>query len=106
MTAGVDRRETPHDEANPRPNLLARTLILPIKVYQRVISPLFPPSCRFYPCCSAYAVDALRVHGALRGLWLTLLRLLRCGPWHPGGIDPVPPRRAKHTDVTDRLSEE
>ncbi|SDK26081.1 hypothetical protein SAMN04487820_10611 [Actinopolyspora mzabensis] len=76
-----------------RPGPLAWLLSLPIHVYRKVVSPILPPTCRFYPSCSAYAVEALRVHGALRGGWLTLWRLLRCGPWHPGGIDPVPPPR-------------
>jgi putative membrane protein insertion efficiency factor len=76
-----------------RPGPLARPLVFLVTVYQRWISPFLPPSCRFYPSCSAYAVEALTVHGALRGSWLALLRLLRCGPWHPGGLDPVPPRR-------------
>ncbi|MFC0546374.1 membrane protein insertion efficiency factor YidD [Kutzneria chonburiensis] len=71
----------------------AKVLVLPIRGYQKWISPLFPPSCRFYPSCSAYAVEALTVHGAVRGSWLTIRRLLRCGPWHPGGLDPVPPRQ-------------
>jgi putative membrane protein insertion efficiency factor len=73
------------------PGLFARILLLPVHVYRKVISPLLPPTCRFYPSCSAYAVEALTVHGAFRGSWLTVRRLLRCGPWHPGGLDPVPP---------------
>ncbi|MHA6797266.1 membrane protein insertion efficiency factor YidD [Pseudonocardia bannensis] len=68
-----------------------------LRGYQRWISPALPPSCRFYPSCSAYAVESLQVHGVLRGTWLTVRRLLRCGPWHPGGIDPVPPRRDLRT---------
>ncbi|GGM77881.1 hypothetical protein GCM10012275_55640 [Longimycelium tulufanense] len=76
-----------------RPGPLARLLLLPIRFYRRWISPYLPPTCRFYPSCSTYAVEALSTHGALRGCWLTLRRLLRCGPWHPGGLDPVPPRR-------------
>ncbi|GLU46997.1 membrane protein insertion efficiency factor YidD [Nocardiopsis ansamitocini] len=78
-----------------RPNPLARALILPIRGYQRFISPLFPPVCRFYPSCSSYAVEALQVHGALRGLWLTVRRIGRCHPFHPGGLDPVPPRKGE-----------
>ena len=80
------------DEIRPGP--AAWVLQLPIRFYRLVISPVLPPTCRFHPSCSAYAVEALRVHGALRGLWLTARRLGRCGPWHPGGLDPVPPRRA------------
>ena len=72
---------------------IARVLLVPVNFYRRWISPVLPPSCRFEPSCSAYAVEALTVHGALRGSWLTLRRLLRCGPWHRAGYDPVPPRR-------------
>ena len=72
--------------------VFARVLIWPIRGYQRFISPLFPPVCRFYPSCSAYAVEALRVHGALYGLWLGVRRIARCHPFNPGGLDPVPPR--------------
>lgn len=85
-----------------RPNLAARVLIVPIRGYQRFISPMFPPVCRFYPSCSAYAVEALRVHGALRGLWLSTRRISRCHPFTAGGLDPVPPRRGSTaTDPTD-----
>ncbi|HET8723692.1 MAG TPA: membrane protein insertion efficiency factor YidD [Anaeromyxobacteraceae bacterium] len=61
-----------------------------VRVYQRLVSPLLPPSCRFYPSCSAYAVGALERHGALKGSWLAARRLARCHPFHPGGVDPVP----------------
>ena len=69
----------------------AGALILLIKVYQKFISPLYPPCCRFQPTCSHYAVEALRTHGLIRGLGLGLRRIMRCHPWHPGGYDPVPP---------------
>ncbi|WP_017595549.1 membrane protein insertion efficiency factor YidD [Nocardiopsis potens] len=85
-----------------RPNPLARALILPIRGYQRFISPLFPPVCRFYPSCSTYAVQALQTHGALRGLWLAVRRIARCHPFHPGGLDPVPPRK----DVRDKKAKD
>lgn len=72
------------------PDPLKQFLILCIKGYQRAVSPLLPPSCRFHPSCSAYAIEALEKHGAARGSWLTARRLCRCHPLHPGGYDPVP----------------
>ncbi|GAA2821880.1 membrane protein insertion efficiency factor YidD [Saccharopolyspora taberi] len=84
-----------------RASPLAWVLLVPVHVYRKVISPLLPPTCRFYPSCSAYAVEALTVHGAVRGGWLTVRRLLRCGPWHPGGLDPVPPRRATQSPAEE-----
>ncbi len=68
----------------------AMPLVGLVRVYQRLVSPLLPPSCRFYPSCSAYAVTALERHGAAKGSWLAARRLARCHPFHPGGIDPVP----------------
>jgi hypothetical protein len=65
-------------------------LTAPIRLYQILISPLLPPSCRFYPSCSEYAIVAIRTHGVLRGSWLALTRLGRCHPFHPGGVDFVP----------------
>lgn len=70
----------------------ARGAIFLIQLYRHTISPLRLPSCRFMPTCSQYAVDALTEYGLLRGAWLTLIRLLKCGPWHPGGWDPIPDR--------------
>ena len=64
-----------------------------IRGYQLCLSPFFGGQCRFYPSCSAYAVEAIDTHGALRGSWLAVSRLARCHPWHPGGVDPVPPPR-------------
>ena len=61
-----------------------------LTVYRRFISPLLGPRCRFYPSCSAYALEAVQVHGALKGSWLAARRLSRCHPFHAGGIDPVP----------------
>ncbi|MHB1434447.1 MAG: membrane protein insertion efficiency factor YidD [Streptosporangiaceae bacterium] len=66
--------------------------------YRTLISPLLPPRCRFYPSCSAYALEAVRVHGAGRGSWLAVRRLGKCQPFHPGGLDPVPPARYRHPD--------
>ncbi len=66
-------------------------LTLPIRFYRYFISPLLPPSCRYQPTCSAYALQALAVHGPLRGGWLALRRILRCHPWGGCGHDPVPP---------------
>lgn len=65
-------------------------LILFVRAYQVALSPLLPASCRYYPSCSTYAIEALERHGALRGGWLTLRRLARCNPFRPGGYDPVP----------------
>ena len=61
-----------------------------IRGYQLAISPLLGPSCRFYPSCSHYAIEAIETHGSLRGVWLTIKRISRCHPWHEGGFDPVP----------------
>lgn len=71
---------------------LGWVLVLPIKAYQRVISPLTPPSCRYHPSCSSYAIDAIKVHGPFKGPVLSTWRLLRCNPWTKGGLDPVPER--------------
>jgi putative membrane protein insertion efficiency factor len=72
----------------------ARLVVFLIGIYQRVISPALPRRCRFEPSCSAYAIEAVREHGALRGLGLGLRRISRCHPWNPGGLDPVPRRSA------------
>ncbi|MBD3879485.1 MAG: membrane protein insertion efficiency factor YidD [Quinella sp. 1Q5] len=69
---------------------MTRLLITLIKIYQRWLSPLKAPCCRFVPTCSAYALDALIKYGWARGGWLTLKRLLRCNPFCKGGYDPVP----------------
>jgi putative membrane protein insertion efficiency factor len=61
-----------------------------IRGYQYAVSPLLPQSCRFHPTCSAYALEAVRRYGVLKGMWLAVRRLAKCHPWHPGGIDPVP----------------
>lgn len=69
---------------------MKKLLILPIRFYQRYVSPTLPPACRFTPTCSQYAIEAIQKHGALKGLWLALRRLLRCHPWGGSGYDPVP----------------
>ena len=82
----------------PRPRSVVEWLLAPltwllialIRFYQRFISPGLPPSCRFVPSCSQYALVAVQRYGALRGVWLGARRLVRCHPWHPGGVDPVP----------------
>ena len=71
-------------------------LIWLVKGYQYLISPLLGPRCRFYPSCSHYTIEALQVHGAIRGSWLAIRRILRCHPLNPGGIDPVPEKKCRH----------
>jgi uncharacterized protein len=87
-----------------------RLVLLPLRLYRRLLSPLKPvPSCRFHPTCSSYAIESVRSHGALRGLYLATARVLRCHPWHAGGFDPVPAARqprdrrpgARHDGVPD-----
>jgi putative membrane protein insertion efficiency factor len=74
-----------------------------LKAYRLLISPLYGQTCRFYPSCSAYSLEAFETHGVLRGSYLTVRRLARCHPWNPGGIDPVPPvRRRTDMDQADR----
>jgi len=69
---------------------MRRVLVLLVRGYQVAISPILPASCRYYPSCSAYAVEALERHGARRGTWLAVRRIARCHPFKPGGYDPVP----------------
>lgn len=71
-------------------------MLMLITAYRRFISPLKPPCCRFYPTCSAYALQAVKTHGAARGGFLALVRILKCHPFHPGGYDPVPEHSARH----------
>jgi putative membrane protein insertion efficiency factor len=79
-------------------SLPARTVLAVLGFYRSVISPLRPPSCRYLPSCSAYAVEAIERFGVLRGGWLAVRRLLRCHPFHPGGHDPVP-RNVRSEDL-------
>lgn len=69
---------------------MRHVLVFPIRVYQTFVSPLLPPACRYWPNCSAYAVEAILKHGAVKGCWLTVRRLARCAPWGRSGYDPVP----------------
>ena len=74
----------------PLGNKVVRGLVFLIQLYRHMVSPLRPATCRFIPTCSQYAVDALTEHGLIRGSWLAAARLVKCGPWHPGGWDPIP----------------
>ena len=69
---------------------MSRLLILCIRFYQIFISPLKPPTCRFYPTCSAYAIEAIQKKGPVKGTWLAIKHIAKCHPFHPGGYDPVP----------------
>ncbi|MGI8589915.1 MAG: membrane protein insertion efficiency factor YidD [Nakamurella sp.] len=80
-------------ERTNSPSFFVRAVVAPIRFYRRHVSPALPATCRYFPTCSAYAVQALQEHGLLRGVWLVVRRLARCHPWHDGGYDPVPPRR-------------
>ena len=84
-----------------RRGVAARTVLAAvIRLYQQLLSPLLPASCRYYPTCSQYALEAIRIHGVMRGICLGLRRILRCHPFHRGGYDPVPaPPRAAHRDT-------
>ncbi|MBD5069900.1 membrane protein insertion efficiency factor YidD [Ligilactobacillus apodemi] len=83
-------------------SILSKLLILPVKFYQKGISPLFPPSCRYHPTCSTYMIQALEKHGAFLGLLMGIARIFRCNPFVKGGYDPVPDyftlRRNKNPD--------
>jgi uncharacterized protein len=70
--------------------MIARSIAMALRAYRWCISPLLPMACRFYPSCSQYAEEAVIRHGPWRGGWLATRRICRCGPWHPGGPDPVP----------------
>ncbi|QQK79960.1 membrane protein insertion efficiency factor YidD [Salicibibacter cibi] len=75
--------------------MLRKVLIFPIELYRRYISPYTPPSCRFYPTCSQYAVEAIEKQGAFKGILLTVIRVSKCHPFHRGGYDPVPEKKKK-----------
>ena len=92
VTAAVVRYLQPAAAALGRVlwNLPRNILILLLKAYRKVISPLYGQVCRFFPSCSAYALEAITVHGAVKGSWLAVRRLGRCHPWNAGGVDHVP----------------
>ncbi len=94
LESGLEAPTPPSERARG----LARPVAALVRFYQLAISPLLRPSCRFAPSCSEYAYEALCEHGAARGSWLALRRLLRCHPFCEGGYDPVPARRADKTD--------
>ncbi|MGG1515286.1 membrane protein insertion efficiency factor YidD [Paenibacillus oryzisoli] len=73
---------------------MKKVLQVPIHFYRKFISPLKPPTCRFYPTCSQYALEAIEVHGAAKGTYLAVKRICKCHPFHPGGVDHVPPRHS------------
>lgn len=81
-----------------------RAVQVPIHIYRKFISPLKPPSCRFYPTCSQYALEAIEVHGVLKGSLLAAIRIGKCHPFHPGGIDPVPPAKEQKTAGSERAA--
>ena len=78
---------------------MSKLLIWLVRAYQLAISPLMAPSCRFYPTCSRYAIDALRAHGAARGGLLAARRICKCHPWNDGGVDLVPPARGENPPI-------
>lgn len=77
---------------------MQQVLLLLIRGYRRFISPLFPPTCRYQPTCSQYAIEAITRFGAWKGSWLAIKRIARCHPFHPGGYDPVPSAESSHHD--------
>lgn len=82
-----------------------RTVQVPIHFYRKFISPLKPPSCRFYPTCSQYALEAIEIHGVFKGGWLAAKRISKCHPFHPGGLDPVPPARRTNSKLPESAAE-
>jgi uncharacterized protein len=77
-----------------------------VLAYQWTLRPVLGCNCRFHPSCSDYALEALRGHGAARGAWLAARRVLRCNPWHPGGLDPVPPAPSAASRRRGTISEQ
>lgn len=90
MAESDELQKPPNDALQTRPGFAARFGIGFVRFYQKWISPMFPPSCRYQPTCSAYTVEAIRKYGLIRGSWMGAKRIGRCHPFHPGGYDPVP----------------
>jgi putative membrane protein insertion efficiency factor len=82
--------------------ILAFPFLLVVYIYKYVISPLTPASCRHYPTCSSYSVQALKMHGPLRGSWMSVKRIASCHPWGSGGIDPVPHIIVKKVKIKEK----
>lgn len=100
--SGADAVAAGRGEVAPAPSFTVRLLLAALRVYQGFLSPLLPSACKFYPSCSRYAYEAIEVHGARRGAWLAARRVLRCRPFSPGGVDPVPERAASQGDEVAR----
>ncbi len=79
---------------------MRKVVVAALVFYKRWISPMLPTACRFQPTCSEYMMQAVEIHGAGRGIWLGTLRLLRCHPFHAGGLDPVPPANPEGTKTS------
>ncbi|EPY04816.1 membrane protein insertion efficiency factor [Paenibacillus sp. E194] len=92
-SSSEEHAECQADKRQIRRSLGTRIVQAPVRAYRKWISPLKPPTCRFYPTCSTYAMEALEVHGPVKGTWLTMKRIAKCHPFHPGGVDKVPPKR-------------
>ena len=87
---GCDRGLDLAGEAGGDTGMIGRLLILVIRLYQHTLAAVLGGQCRFHPSCSDYGIEAIRVHGAWRGVGFGIRRILKCHPWHPGGVDPVP----------------
>lgn len=81
---------------------MKRIVIKIFRLYQRYISPMFPPSCRFEPTCSNYGIEAVQEHGALKGSYMAVKRISKCHPFHPGGYDPVPLNPKNYSDSNEK----
>jgi len=92
--------------SEPSPSPAARVLMGAVRAYQKALSPAMGGNCRYYPSCSEYGYDAIRLHGAGRGSWMAVKRIGRCHPFHEGGYDPVPePRDKRNTDDSNAGSD-